>query len=50
MPSEGTKILKISDKIQFIICAGLESSIEKINGCKKRRSTAIVREHIPTGF
>ena len=41
------------DKAPFIIYADLESSIEKIGGCKNNReksSKMKVSEHIPSGF
>ena len=58
MPSEDTKILEFdqhqkSDKALFIIDAGLEYMIEKIDGCKnnpENSSTTKVSEHIPPGF
>ena len=58
MPSEDNKILEFnqyqkSDKAPFIIYAGLECIIEKIDGCKnnpENSSTTKVSEHIPSGF
>ena len=58
MPSENTKMLEFnqyqkSDKAPFIIYAGLECIIEKIDGCKnnpENSSTTKVSEHIPSTF
>ena len=57
MPSEDTKILEFSqyqksDKAQFIIYAGLEYIIEKIDGCKNNpgNSFTTVSKHIPPGL
>ena len=58
MPSKDTKILQFnqyqkSDKATFIIYADLESTIEKIDGCKnnpEKSSTAKVGKHISSGF
>ena len=58
MPFEDTKILEFnqyqkSDKAPFIIYAGLECIIEKIDGCKnnpENSSTTKVSEHIPSTF
>ena len=58
MPSEDTKILEFnqyqkSDKAPFVIYAGPECLIEKIDGCKnnpEKSSTTKVGEHIPSGF
>ena len=58
MPSEDTKILEFnqyqkSDKAPFIIYAGLECIIEKIDGCKnnpENSSTTKINKHIPSGF
>ena len=58
IPSEDAKILELiqyrkSDKAPFIIYADLESSIEKIDGCKNNReksSRIKVSKHIPSGF
>ena len=58
MPSKDIKILEFSqyqksDKAQFIIYAGLECIIEKIDGCKnnpENSSTTKLSKHIPSGF
>ena len=58
MPFEDTKRLRfsenqISDKAPFIIYAGLECIVEKIDGCKnnlENSSKKKVSEHIPSGF
>ena len=58
MASEDTKILELnqyqkSDEAPFIIYAGLECSIEKIDGCKnnpENPSITKVSEHIPSNF
>ena len=58
MSAEDTKILEIkqykkSDKAPFIIYAGLECLIEKIDwwtNIPENSSATKVREHIPSGF
>ena len=58
MPFQDTKILEFSqyqkyDKAPFIICADLECTIEKIDGCKNNpedSSTTKVSKHLPSGF
>ena len=58
IPSEDSKILEFkqcqkSGKVPFIIHAGLECIIEKIDGCKINRensSTEKVTEHVPSSF
>ena len=58
MSSEDTKILEFnqyqkSDKASFIICAGFECIIEKIDGCKNNPENSLttkLSEHIPSGF
>ena len=58
MPSKDTKILQFNqyqkpDKATFTIYADLESTIEKIHGCKnnpRKSSTTNVGKHISSGF
>ena len=58
MPSEDTKILKFnqykkSDKAPYIIYAGLECLIEKIDRCKNNPQNSFTTkgsEHIPSVF
>ena len=58
MRSEKDKILKFkqymkSSKIPYIIYAGIESSIRKINGCENNPETSSTKnivEHIPCGY